>query len=321
MLLPAARRAGAALAGPQKPKCHLYLQRAKLSTFPIAMQPTIGQTLPCPHCGYDLRAIASERCPECGEPIDRDAARRSQIPWAHRRQIGWWRAYWRTVALVLLHPKKLAAEIARPVSYRDAQVFRCITILATSVPFGLIFVAWWRSADASERRHLTEAVPPLQCLTDSLQNMWGLLIIAASLVAMLITLTGIQSYFFHPRSLPTVAQNRAVAISYYAGGILSPSLWLFACSWTCALAQQRFWRIADPLALVINVLAIVTVGGAGILLIAYLVRTTNLLRAIAPGGRARSELLVITMTLVPPLSGALVICLPRIAYWMWLIVR
>ena len=29
----------------------------------------------CPACGYDLRAGTSDRCPECGEPVRRDAVR------------------------------------------------------------------------------------------------------------------------------------------------------------------------------------------------------------------------------------------------------
>lgn len=26
-------------------------------------------SLPCPKCGYDLRAVSSERCPECGASL------------------------------------------------------------------------------------------------------------------------------------------------------------------------------------------------------------------------------------------------------------
>src|SRR5437763_7142118 len=183
------------------------------------MQPTIAQALPCPHCGYDLRAIASERCPECGEPIDRDAARRSQIPWTHRRQIGWWRAYWRTVALVLAHPKKLAAEIARPVSYRDAQVFRWVTIFMAAIPSALVMAAWWRSADPWERSRAFGRLLPIDSrmlwFPDLPDDFQGILIVASAAITMLITVTGAQSYFFHPRSLSVAMQNRAIALSYY----------------------------------------------------------------------------------------------------------
>jgi predicted RNA-binding Zn-ribbon protein involved in translation (DUF1610 family) len=71
----------------------------------------------CPECGYDLRSINSQRCPECGLAIDRATMSVSHLPWSHRQSIGRVRAYWRTNVLVILRPKRLAEEIARPVSF------------------------------------------------------------------------------------------------------------------------------------------------------------------------------------------------------------
>src|SRR5690349_18858272 len=76
----------------------------------------------CAQCGYHLRGITSDRCPECGLPIDHELT--SRIPWVYRRHIGRVRAYLRTVRLATLNAKLLAAEVARPVSYSDAQRFR-----------------------------------------------------------------------------------------------------------------------------------------------------------------------------------------------------
>src|SRR5688572_15202434 len=97
----------------------------------------------CPGCGYDLRGIESERCPECGVLVDRAGAVISRIPWAHREQIGKWRAYWRTVRRAMFHPVALAAEVSRPVRFDDAKRFSRRTALlawATLVP--LILWAW-----------------------------------------------------------------------------------------------------------------------------------------------------------------------------------
>src|SRR5256885_10861457 len=79
-----------------------------IATSAAAIAPA---TLLCPACGYDLRAIQSDRCPECGLAIDRALGVASQIPWTHRKRIGTWRAYARTAFLVMLRPSRIAAEI------------------------------------------------------------------------------------------------------------------------------------------------------------------------------------------------------------------
>src|SRR3954452_7751839 len=83
----------------------------------------------CPDCGYDLRGIASERCPECGWVIDRTLLGASAIPWVGRERIGRWRAYWRTVWMATFSNKRLAMESVRPIEWRDARRFATITML------------------------------------------------------------------------------------------------------------------------------------------------------------------------------------------------
>src|SRR5690349_14795558 len=70
----------------------------------------------CPECGYDLRSIDSARCPECGTQWDRTQLARSRLPWAARATIGRGRAYARTVWLAIVRPRRVADEVARPVS-------------------------------------------------------------------------------------------------------------------------------------------------------------------------------------------------------------
>lgn len=53
------------------------------------------QDLQCPYCGYELRDLPENRCPECGHAFDPDTVR-----WVMRRQF---RAQWLLlVALVVL---------------------------------------------------------------------------------------------------------------------------------------------------------------------------------------------------------------------------
>src|SRR5215212_4566949 len=88
----------------------------------------------CPECGYDLRAIESDRCPECGWTIDRDAAATgSRIPWVHRRSIGRWRAYWRTAWLATWRIKQVAMESVRPVDEKDGRRFARIVMLSITL--------------------------------------------------------------------------------------------------------------------------------------------------------------------------------------------
>src|ERR1700733_5071856 len=95
----------------------------------------------CPGCGYNLFAIESEKCPECGLSIDRTAAGASQLAWTHRRSIGRIRAFFKTVELAALRPKKLAEELNRPVSYADANLFRHFCVLLAWIPFTATAVA------------------------------------------------------------------------------------------------------------------------------------------------------------------------------------
>ena len=99
----------------------------------IPVEP-VGEELFCPGCGYDLRGLASERCPECGLTIDREAVAASAIPWMHRTRLGRVNAFRRTVWMAIRHPATLARDAARPVSYLDAQKFRWVVVLLGALP-------------------------------------------------------------------------------------------------------------------------------------------------------------------------------------------
>src|SRR5437867_2522049 len=94
----------------------------------------------CPECGYDLHGIESARCPECGQSIDRATLSESRIPWVHRREIGRVRAYWRTLWLAILRPRRIAMDIAAPAHLRDAEMFRRVTVISGSLPLWAIAI-------------------------------------------------------------------------------------------------------------------------------------------------------------------------------------
>jgi hypothetical protein len=186
------------------------------------------ETLYCPSCTYDLRGIDDgERCPECGLVIRRDELRRSRIPWVHRRQIGRVRAYFRTFWLATVQTKTLASEVFRPVSYADAQRFRLVTcILAAIAPVTAIIIGLLQGDSALGdalggidpfRGSPSQPVPGIFDI--GLPWAAGAILLPVMPIGaflFLLAVSGVPSYWFHPRRLPVVRQNRAIALSYYA---------------------------------------------------------------------------------------------------------
>lgn len=169
--------------------------------------------LNCLDCGYDLRNIESERCPECGSAIDRSMLGQSIIPWIHRRRIGRLRAFWRTVNLVTFRPRVFAREMNCPARQSDALRFRWMVVAHAFVPvlvllFPLcrgIYYELWNSSF---------------WVSNDMAGIWwqGLILLACLVGAVLglFAVTGAASYFFHPKTLNNVQQNRAIVLSYYS---------------------------------------------------------------------------------------------------------
>jgi hypothetical protein len=162
--------------------------------------PALPEGLFCPECDYDLRALTSARCPECGFELEALRSLESQIPWVHRRKLGRFRAYWKTVWLVTFRSRRFLQEMARPVSYSDTQSFRWITTLHAWVA-SVIYVCVW---------------PYFNAYGAADHSLWEWTLSLGCALLWLSAWTGIPSWFFHPEWLPVERQNRAVALSYYA---------------------------------------------------------------------------------------------------------
>jgi hypothetical protein len=195
----------------------------------------LPEALSCPACGYDLRGIGdASKCPECGLAIDWQEFANSRIPWVHRRQIGRVRAHWRTVWLATVHTKSLAREVHRPVSYADAQRFRLVTSLvaaigpAIGITFSLLTDSGLGGALASFDPFRGIPNQPTPGLLD-LTLPWAAGAMLPPVMPVCIWLfvfaaAGVASYWFHPKRLSVIKQNRAVALSHYA---CSPLVLLF----------------------------------------------------------------------------------------------
>ncbi len=180
------------------------------------MQPAgtaIAEEIFCQACGYNLRGLTGEVCPECGGSLAGVRSEVCAIPWVHRKELGWWRAYRKTIALVMFRQRRFAEEMARPVSYRDSQLFRWITVAITCIPMlasGLAVLIIKAPVPAGDE------LVRVFWSNGGFGALWH-----ACFVLYVAAATGLPSYFFHPRDVPVTQQNRAIALSYYACGPLA----------------------------------------------------------------------------------------------------
>ena len=77
----------------------------------------ISHDLFCTGCGYNLRGITGDRCPECGHDLTALRSPVSQIPWVRRREIGRFRDYWLTAWMDCARNRRFFEEHARPVKF------------------------------------------------------------------------------------------------------------------------------------------------------------------------------------------------------------
>lgn len=267
----------------------------------------------CPQCGYDLRGRASDRCPECGLPVDDQTLREPQIPWTHRDKIGRWRAYWRTVRLALFHPRKLGGEVARPVNLDDARGFWRVTARFLTVPAAVAAtVAYLVSLDPWPRPDSTLAVAGLAFEFLAVASLWP------ATYLFFLAVMGVGSYLFHPRHLTVVQQNRAIAVSYYGCAGLA---WLPGAATLSAgtiVLLSNWWQAAD--APVLQVLAFLVIFLPAALVALVWLDMTRLVAAATRCGWGR----IIAMALGLPVAWAIlfaltVIAIPGIVLYLGLI--
>lgn len=246
------------------------------------------QAIPCPGCYYDLRALSGPVCPECGLEVGANFVAGTQVPFAHRNLLGFWRAYWRTVLQVTFRPRRFALHAFRPVEYGDARFFQHVTVLLASLAVaGLMIIA----------SHCGYPVSPLIArLTPATRiepfDIAAHVVLFGSIWLFFFLITGLNSYFFHPAHLPIEQQNRAVAMSYYGSGplawIVGPSSLLIA-----AILVQRTHLARMPIVgLLVLVLGTVAAVMAFFIGLFWLMATMRLSEGLIPKVRRRASALV-----------------------------
>jgi hypothetical protein len=242
--------------------------------------PLIQDGLYCPACGYDLRGLSSDRCPECGLTID--ATRSGIIPWERRKSLGYFQSFFRTLVKATVSPTRLARATGSPMDVRSARLFRWIVRVLVIVPVVALFifaVARNGGIDAlatvgdPARVSLGGFWEPLFLWTVG-ATLWPVLPIG--FVFSIILATGISHWFFMKR-LESARRNRAMALSFY---LSSPLGWILfpCCSFAAALIlSNRQWVDISSMIESMTFLC-ECIGGLSLFLM--LLATGNSLRAV-----------------------------------------
>lgn len=180
-------------------------------------QSTISKDIYCPGCRYHLFGIISDRCPECGYSLSYLTCETSSIPWENRREIGRVKAYCQTVWFMFFRRQRFAEQYAKSVNYRDSRKFQLITILLVFIPVAIVMLIFsddYFSVPLQPYIPYT-AVTHLHVLEFAYHEGWPVVLLFGCVFLYLFTITGVTSYFFHPKVLSNRLQNNAIALSYY----------------------------------------------------------------------------------------------------------
>ena len=135
--------------------------------------------MPCPGCGYDLRAAVvregRRRCPECGKEAE-GRVRAGTLPWVRRRELGWSQGYVRTLLMVVWRPGRFEGVVRGPVEKRSAMAFERVNLWLGVMVGAVMIKALLNDAGhmslAFPRKALEWAVMPVMALSDT---WWGVL--------------------------------------------------------------------------------------------------------------------------------------------------
>ncbi len=176
----------------------------------------------CPKCAYSLFGTHGDRCSECGYVLKGLRSPTCQIPWGHREKGGWLTRYWRTVWMVTFKNATFCEEYARPINYRDARRFQWVTVAHVYI---VMLVASWVAYNGYKPKTnvftptgsmfypaFTSATDPWEV---AYNERWLPVVVLATVLPLLMAITSLPSYFFHPPTINVKRQNAGIALSYY----------------------------------------------------------------------------------------------------------
>jgi len=162
-----------------------------------------------------------------------------QIPWERRKEIGDFRAYWRTAWMVMTRPGDLEQFLDGPVCEKRAKYFRSFTFQLTVFMTAGVLIALLGNAHsvahgAGDTQQIY--VPTIPQIATS--HMWFRI---ASLVGLFLATRSLE-WFSCPRAFDRVRQDRAVALSCY---LCAPILVVTVVGGIASLAAILTWEGQD----------------------------------------------------------------------------
>ena len=251
----------------------------------------------CPRCGYNLRGLTGGTCPECGDDVSAVRSSRSVIPWTYRKSKSEPRrtfrltpsaslAFFKTAWMVMFARRRLCLEISRDASLADARAFRRWVVGLAWLPFlgaGAILVLSCLAGTSKGPMWIHEFAV----------EVWPVAVLVLGALLGLAAMTGLPSYWFHPKDTPVRFQNRAIALSYYAcaplGFVLVPVALLFA--------GAVLWEMGGPSIIAIGLVIAVTL----FVLFEWWYGVVAMLRILMPQHRGRMWSAALLLPLLWPL--------------------
>jgi len=268
----------------------------------------------CPHCGYDVRTLTGDTCPECGGAIDRGDLEQAQLPWTRRDELSYPRRLLGTLWRVTFRTKRVAQAIARPVDLGEALRFRRHVVAWVYTLVVIATVVAWR---------LGEYETPWSAGGFSAALIAGATIAALAMLGVFLhAWTGVHTYWFHPRERSVEHQNRAIALSYYACAPLL--LW-----WPGVLVFEAgvlVMRLADTMrsdTAFYGGIMLMGAGAAGVVIPAIMFLSNCLVLAKLAAGRSAGSLTAMSVLLPATwiaLAALLVIGVPAALAFVALVV-
>ncbi|UCE58868.1 MAG: hypothetical protein JSU63_15680 [Phycisphaerales bacterium] len=277
----------------------------------------------CPSCAYDLRGAAGENCSECGYPLANLRLPVSEIPWERRNSRSRFIDFWKTVWMVTVRNRRFSEAYAQPLSYADAQKFRLTVIAHVFVPIVLATIAVYclwppdiREPNLDQLLEMWAAGtyqpnPPLA--VRAYAAVWPAGILLISFLLFLLAVTGVPSYFFHPRQVCPERQNAGIALSYYtcAPIAFAPVVFVLGAACSLSLLPGFPWRYT---VITVAIASVIPVVGA------YWVNLILAVRRTMPELRGRAVLVAIAVPLLWLGLGALTfVALPLVVHAVWIV--
>ncbi len=283
----------------------------------------------CPVCGYNLSGSVSDRCSECGYSLVDMGSPVSRIPWVHRKELGRFRAYWRTMWMVIKQPRRFREESARRVAYRDARLFQLVTVLHLYLPFLVYTLAiylWGPPQFAPKPMPGTMQffmpTGPTQ-MELAFEEVWPVALLHVCFLLYLIAATGVPSYWFHPKGLSTRMQNTGIAMSYYLCAPMAiAGVPIVAALDTLGFGHLHFLGTGRQ-SVTSEQWTILLIAMGGAALLAVVVWWVNLLRVagcVMPRARGRRiGLAVLAPGAWVVLAGLILVVLPSAVYYVLIV--